>query len=294
MSDANQSIVVDAVESAVDEILGNEESILTDDPTFDDSTFEQGPTIPETLVEKAKSLGLSAEDIPQDISESAISFVQKAVEKADERVRGFQSGFDRRSQELAAKAQAYEALTGHPEFRRFLELRQSGALADVTPAKKELDVANLPADPMEKLKYVVNFILDERIGQVKSELDTKVQAVGKATLDNTWASFVATHPDAPNYANDMGRLIRAGYSLEDSYRVAKNASFDPDQLRDQVLEQVKQKVQDRKRVSGSVLSQNRSGASRTGSDLVALAKEKGTEAAILEAIARAEREVSGA
>lgn len=284
------------IDAEIDAILN--EDVTSETPgASEDGTQSEGS---DPLAAELKTLGLTR-DIPPDLSPEVRELFAETVAKSNERVSGFQSGFDKATREIGAKAKVYDQLTSMPEFQTWLEgIRNPGAsrpAAAPEPAPEPtLDFNNLPADPVKRIEVLMDFYSEKAVQKALNErlspLEKQVSTVGAVVGSIGWQNFVASHPDAPQFKPEIDRLIARGHSAEEAYKYAKGASLDPKSIEDRVLERVKARHAKVKEASGAGLPQGSTGrgSSDAGSDLVAFAKEHGEQAAIVEAIRRAQEE----
>lgn len=284
-------------EATVEEIDPEIEALLAEDAeTSEDSTEAGSQGEQDVLVTQLTQLGLNPENLPDDLSPESREVMLAAIEKANERVRGFQSGFDRARTELEAKAKVYEQLMEMPEFHQWLSTRGQApapAAAPAPEAEPTLDINNLPADPMERLGVIVEHFATKALSGKLKELDEKVSTVGAVMGNMGWQGFVERHPDAPEYKAEIDAFIRKGFSAEDAYRYAKGANRDEKAIEREVFERVKAGLRKKREASSAGLPSSGPGGTSVGTDLAKYAAQHGMDAAMRKAIEEAEAKVGG-
>lgn len=278
--------ILDDIDPELEAIFADDEGAASEEG----GTQEEGTQgVTDELTERLQAIGLPADRIPSDLSPEARSLITEIAEKEEKRVRDFQSGFDRRVDEFQVKANVYDQLMALPQFHTFLNELQSGGRRPepVVEEKPKLDLASLPADPVERLGHIVRYFAKEAIDDALKPVNEQVGAVGNVVRNIGWESFVAKHPDAPDYSGEMRRLIGAGLNLEEAYRYAKGASVDEKAIEDRTLTRVKGYVEKRNKAAKVGLKTNAPKGSDPASDIVAYAKEHGHEAAVNKAIREA-------
>lgn len=281
MPDETQ-VMSDIVDPDIDPLI---DSFLAEEEVTEDASEAGTQTETDPLEAELKQLGLN-EPIPADIPLEARELIAKAIAKSNERVKGFQSGFDQARAELDAKARVYDQLNAMPEFQDWVEDMRSGTTGRPSaPAEPQLDLNNLPADPMARLEAITDFLVEKKLNKRLGEVDKKLSTVGAAVGDIGWQGFVATHPDAPVYKPHIDRLIRAGYGAEEAYRMAKGASVDEKAVEDRVLERVRARMTEKKKATGLGLPRD-AGNTRpeTTNKYAVYAEKHGNQAAIVKAI----------
>lgn len=279
MPDETQ-VMSDIVDPDIDPLI---DSFLAEEEVTEDASEAGTQTETDPLEAELKQLGLN-EPIPADIPLEARELIAKAIAKSNERVKGFQSGFDQARAELDAKARVYDQLNAMPEFQDWVEDMRSGTTGRPSaPAEPQLDLNNLPADPMDRLKYITKFLVAAELEE--RGIEKKLSTVGQAVGDIGWQGFVATHPDAPLFKADIDRLIRSGYGAEQAYRMAKGASVDEKAVEDRVLERVRARMTEKKKATGLGLPRD-AGNTRpeTTNKYAVYAEKHGNQAAIVKAI----------
>lgn len=281
-----QTDIDDAIDPELEALFSEAEGTADEQ----DSTQVSGTQEADEFTERLRTLGV--EDlVPNDIDPETKELVSRVVTHADKRVRDFQAGFDRARGELSEKAKVYDQLMALPQFHKFLGDLQNPesarAAAPVVEEKPKLDLASLPSDPVERLGHIVRFFAKEAIDEAIKPVNEQVGVIGNVVRNTGWESFVAKHPDAPEYASEMRMLIGKGHTLDEAYRYAKGASIDEKAIEDRTLTRVKGYVEKRKRASGAGLKTNSPRGSDPATDIVAYSKEHGHEAAVSKAIREA-------
>lgn len=281
------------IDAEIDAILNEDVTPDDSDGSSDDGTQTEPGSDP--LLSELTTLGLTDVN-SEDLTPEMRALASRIVEKANSRVTGFQSGFDKTREEFGAKAKVYDQLFDMPEFRTWLDGVRNGNVAPPAAApvaeEKGIDFNNLPTDPAERIEVLMGHFAEKVIKRELAPLTKRLDAVGNVMGSIGWQNFVASHPDAPALKPEIDRLIARGHSAEEAYRYAKGAATDPEAIEDAVLERFKKRYKARKEASGLGLPKDSSGRGGTdvGSDLVAFAKEHGDTAAVLEGIRRAQEE----
>jgi hypothetical protein len=280
------------IDSALDAFLTEEATSEQGDPTDAGTTDDAGSDDP--IFEELQTLGLSVA-VPGNLSPEAKELLSQVVGKANDRVKGFQSGFDKSREEFGAKAKVYDQLMVMPEFQQFLEAVRSGKSTNASePAEPELDLAAIQAmpDPYKRLEAITDHLVEKKLRERLGEVDKRLSTVGAVVGKMGWDGFVVRHPDALQLKPEIDRLINMGHSAEEAYRYAKGASIsEPDleaRIETRIAEREKARVEAKKKASGLGVPPSKGAPSNAGTDLVKYAKEHGEGAAMLKAIQEAE------
>lgn len=291
MDNVTNEDIVQGIDAEIDAILNED---VTSDPVS--SPADSTPTGNAGLVAKLRQLGV-ADEIPENpTTEQLLTLLDKTVDTADTRVRGFQSGFDKERETLGNKAAAFDRLLATPGFAEWLENGQAPAPA-APKAEVELDLNSLPEDPNERMKvlfrHYANVVIDERLGPINERVNT----VGAVVGNLGWQGFVAKYPDAPQFKPEIDRFIARGFTAEEAYRYAKGASVDPKAIQDdaerRAVEAFRTRYQEKRKATNIGIPATSPGTNPTGVDYNAIGKEQGLGAAILAAINDTDKELGG-
>lgn len=296
----DETVIEDAaIDALVDEALGaSPEGEQSSDESIEETEGneeEEQRSAPD-ITKRLETLGLGKDvTIPEDLSPEAVALLDRVVAKADARIRGFQSGFQKQTRDYEAKASVYDQLVQMPEFNQWVEDFKAGRLGKPVETEPELDLEKLPTDPMQRLEAIVTHIVTKTVGkQFKGELEKvrgEVGSVGEVMRGMVWQNFVAQNPDAANHEVEIRRLLHRGHTLPEAYKYAKGATVDEKSIEDKVLEKVKAKIAEKKKASGAVLSQHRPKGSKASDDIPVPSGDKGRRASLFAALEKADKKL---
>lgn len=260
-----------------------------DETTLEEEVEDQADDQP-SLTDRLKAFGYTGE-IPSEIPEHMVPFLEGVLSTSDTRVRGVQSlstraqqTYEQAAASLQAKANAYDAMSQAPEFVDLVKKLRGEPTG-------QIDLEKLPKDPIERLRVLTKEVLREEFAELREDLGQVKSYLG----NQGWEQFKTQNPDAVDFAPQIRHYMEtARVDLPEAYRMAKGASFDPEaerkQIRADILAEMKDKQKGKKAASAGVRKSAKS-ADKV-SDIQSIGKEKGRRAALLAALEEAGRKLN--
>jgi hypothetical protein len=239
----------------IDEIFADPPS--PEEPGSEPSSQSDG------LEQQLQTIGLPKEEIEnllgiEDPEARADAIVKAASGKADERIRGMQSGFSKLDDETKTKASQLDQLRAMPEFQQFVH--QLSAQPDTVVAEEldlsKIDLTKLPEDGMARYEHLTTLVAENVVGKQTAPLVGEVAELKQLVGNLIWGNFVKDHPDASPGQADIYNLVRSGYSLDQAYNAWKGLTTDPSQIEAQTLERVKARFAEKAKASEVASSQH--------------------------------------
>jgi len=239
----------------------------SDDKSAGDS--ESGHEGTDDLSQRLQTIGLRGEDIPDasNLTPEQRDVINKIASKADERIRGMQSGFSKLDNELRAKADTLDRLLQMPKFKEMMGEGDSGEEpAGQEFSLKNIDLSQLPSDPEARAEAIIKMGAKSAVGPDIQGLGKQIDQLKQLMGNMVWENFKTAHPDAEQGSQEISQLVKAGMDLNKAYRTWKAMNVDPDSIREETLQAVRKRMQEKKRAAGVPISEHSKGTGTSPAD----------------------------